>query len=178
VFTLYFAVVEASPVADGMKDAFPNQITHGEYRMNALQQITRQSLWVVLSAMAILLSGCADMTLSNGSKVTLSGSQEVPPVTTAASGTGTITVSPDKSVSGSITTTGIAAIAAHIHEGAPGKNGPVIIPMVKTADNVWSVTAGAKLTDAQHESYRAGNLYVNVHSAAHKGGEIRGQLQP
>ena len=108
----------------------------------------------------------------------LSGKQEVPPVTTSASGNGTITVGPDRSVSGSITTTGVAVTAAHIHDGAPGKNGPVIIPLVKTSDNVWSVPAGAKLTVAQHESYRAGSLYVNVHSAANKAGEIRGQLKP
>lgn len=144
--------------------------------MYALKQVTRQSVWVVLSTVAVLLSGCADMGMSNADKVMLSGSQEVPPVTTSASGSGTITVAPDKSVSGSVTTTGVAATAAHIHNGPPGKNGPVIIPLVKTSDNVWSVPAGAKMTDAQHASYRAGELYVNVHSAANKGGEIRGQL--
>jgi len=146
--------------------------------MSALTQFTRPSLWAVLITVAILLPGCSDLTLSNGNEVRLSGTQEVPPVTTSASGNGTITVGPDKSVNGSITTTGVAATAAHIHDGAPGKNGPVIIPLVKTSENVWSVPAGAKFTDAQHESYRAGNFYVNVHSAANKGGEIRGQLQP
>ena len=146
--------------------------------MSALKQVTRQPLWVVLITIAILLPGCSDLTLSNGDEVMLSGQQEVPPVTTSASGNGTITVGPDKSVSGGITTSGVAATAAHIHDGAPGKNGPVIIPLVRTSENVWSVPAGARLTDAQHESYRAGNLYVNVHSAANKGGEIRGQLKP
>lgn len=146
--------------------------------MSALKQITRQPLWVILITVAVLLPGCSDLTLSNGDEVMLSGTQEIPSVTTSASGNGTITVRPDKSVSGSITTSGVAATAAHIHDGAPGRNGPVIIPLVRTSENVWSVPAGARLTDAQHESYRAGNLYVNVHSAAHKGGEIRGQLQP
>jgi len=146
--------------------------------MSALKQVTRQPLWVVLITIAILLPGCSDLTLSNGDEVMLSGQQEVPPVTTSASGNGTITVGPDKSVSGGITTSGVAATAAHIHDGAPGKNGPVIIPLVRISENVWSVPAGARLTDAQHESYRAGNLYVNVHSAANKGGEIRGQLRP
>jgi hypothetical protein len=111
-------------------------------------------------------------------KVTLSGDQEVPAVKTAASGSGTIVISSDKSVSGSITTTGIEATAAHIHEAGAGKNGPIIVPLTKTSDNTWSVTPGAKLTDAQYASYLAGNLYVNVHSAAHKGGEIRAQLNP
>ena len=145
--------------------------------MNAGKRIAWQSLRMVLTTIAILLSGCADMGLGNDNTVMLSGNQEVPPVTTSASGNGTITVGPDKSVSGSITTAGVAASAAHIHDGAPGRNGPVIIPLVRTSENIWSVPAGAKLTDAQHERYRAGNLYVNVQSAAHQGGEIRGQLQ-
>jgi hypothetical protein len=99
-------------------------------------------------------------------------------VKTEASGSGTITISADKSVKGSITTTGVVATAAHIHEAPAGKSGPVIIPLTKGADNTWSVAPGAKLTDAQYASYKAGNLYVNVHSAANKGGEIRGQLKP
>ena len=103
---------------------------------------------------------------------------EVPPVTTSATGSGTITINDDKSVSGSVTTSGVDGVAAHIHNGAPGKNGPVIVPMSKTADNTRSVGAGAKLTDAQYADFKAGNLYVNVHSAANKGGEIRGQLKP
>ena len=110
--------------------------------------------------------------------MTLSGDQEVPPVSTSASASGSIVVSPDTSVNGSITVSGMEPTAAHIHEGARGQNGPVIIPLTKTSDNAWSVREGAKLTDAQYKSYLAGNLYVNVHSAAHKGGEIRAQLNP
>ena len=146
--------------------------------MYALKQLARQSIWVILATVAALLSGCADMATSTNVQVTLSGSQEVPPVTTAASGSGTITVGADKSVSGSVTTAGVVGVAAHIHDGAAGKNGPVIIPLTKTSDNVWSVAAGAKLTDPQYENYKAGNLYVNVHSAANKGGEVRGQIKP
>ena len=147
--------------------------------MNALQQFKRQSLWIMLSMAAVLVVGCADMKMGGGGKVTLSGSEEVPAVTTSASGSGTITINADKTVSGSVTTTGIAAVAAHIHEAPAGKNGPVIVPLAKSADgNTWSVAAGARLTDAQYDSYKAGNLYVNVHSAAHKGGELRGQLKP
>ena len=135
----------------------------------------------LLASIAFLLAaGCADMghRMSGGSHITLSGAEEVPPVTTNAKGDGTITIRSDKSVSGSVTTTGVAGLAAHIHEGPRGKNGPVIVPLVKTSDNVWSVPAGAKLTDDQYASFKAGNLYVNVHSAANKGGEIRGQISP
>ena len=111
-------------------------------------------------------------------KIDLTGSQETPPVTTSASGTGTIAVSADKSVSGSVNTTAIDGTMAHIHVGAPGKSGPPIITLTKSADGVWTVPAGSKLTDEQYASFKTGNLYVNVHSAAHQPGEIRGQLKP
>jgi hypothetical protein len=111
-------------------------------------------------------------------QVSLTGAQEVPPVTTAGTGQGFITVGPDKSVSGSVTTVGVEGTMAHIHLAAAGQNGPVIVPMAKTAENVWSIPAGATLTDPQYQSFKDGNLYINVHSAANKAGEIRGQLKP
>lgn len=146
--------------------------------MNAGTQTRKTLLWAALATVTALVLGCSTMGGDGGIKVTLSGNQEVPPVATSASGGGTIVIGADKSVSGSVTTTGIAAVAAHIHVGAAGKNGPVIVPLKKSGDNVWMVPEGSKLTDAQYASYKAGDLYVNVHSAAHKGGEIRGQLKP
>ena len=110
--------------------------------------------------------------------VSLTGDQEVPAVTSAAKGMGKITIGDDKSVTGSIKTTGITGMAAHIHEAPAGKNGPPIITLEKKGDGEWAVPAGSKLTDAQYESFKAGNLYVNVHSPEHKGGEIRTQLKP
>ena len=137
---------------------------------------TRLLLSMVFVSM-LVAGGCARMERpGDGHRVVLQGAQEVPPVSTTASGTGIIKIGPDRSVSGSITTSGINATAAHIHEGATGTNGPVIVPLTKTSDNVWSVPAGAKLTEAQYAGHVARNLYVNVHSAAHPGGEIRGQI--
>jgi CHRD domain len=144
-------------------------------------------------AVALVVAGCGSMGGDGGDKggaqrseapakgqavkVTLSGDKEVPPVQTKATGSGTITVAQDKSVSGSVTTSGVEGTAGHIHDGAAGKNGPVIIPLTKDG-NTWSVPAGSKLTDEQYKNFQAGNLYVNVHSAANKNGEIRGQLSP
>jgi hypothetical protein len=108
----------------------------------------------------------------------LTGSEETPPVTTAATANGTITIGADKSVTGSLKAVGIDGTVAHIHLGAPGVAGPPIITLVKGADGLWSVPAGSTLTDEQYASFKAGNLYVNVHSTAHPPGEIRGQLKP
>lgn len=136
----------------------------------------------LLSVAAFVLVGIAG-SLSPALKaeplsVTLTGAQEVPPVKTLATATSSIAVAPDRSVSGSIDTTGIEGTMAHIHMGALGVNGPVIVKLEKSSDTRWSVPAGTKLTQMQYESYRAGDLYVNVHSAAHPGGEIRLQLTP
>ena len=146
--------------------------------MNALPLSNRPRLLGIVAAAVLSLAAYSSAAVAEQIKVTLSGAQEVPPVKTAASGAGTITINADKTVSGSITTTGVAATMAHIHNGDAGKNGPVIIPLTKSGDHSWSVPAGAKLTDTQYEAYKAGGLYVNVHSAEHKGGEIRGQLKP
>ena len=155
--------------------------------MHALQRVVRRSLWLSsVTVAALLAAGCAQESAQqqmasaapSGSNVMLSGNQEVPPVGTAATGSGLITVLMDRSVSGSVTTSGVAGSAAHIHLAAPGQNGPVIVPLNKTGDNVWSVPPAIRLNDAQYEAYRLGNLYVNVHSAANPGGEIRGQIKP
>lgn len=130
---------------------------------------------------SIVLAGLAtggSIAMAAQNKVMLSGSQEVPAVTTSAKGEGTITVNSDKTVSGSVMTSGVDGTMAHIHQAAAGKNGPIIIPLEKKGNNEWMVPANAKLTDEQYKAYEAGDLYVNVHSDAHKGGEIRDQLKP
>ena len=111
-------------------------------------------------------------------KLNLTGSEETPPVTTSASATGTIKIAKDKSVSGTIRTSGVDGTAAHIHVGAPGQSGPPIITLIKGGDGKWTVPPGSKLTDEQYASFKSGNLYVNVHSAEHQSGEIRAQLKP
>jgi hypothetical protein len=124
-------------------------------------------------AMLALASGVA---FGKDYKITLSGANEVPPVTTQASGEGTITVGDDGAVSGSVMTKGVQGTAAHIHIGAAGKNGPVAVPLTKEGDT-YKVPPGTKLNADQMKAYKAGELYVNVHSAANKDGEVRGQIK-
>jgi hypothetical protein len=133
-------------------------------------------------AIAVLgLAACGTMSSMMGggttSRVHLTGAEEVPPVSTSAMGDGSFTVGSDGAVKGSVSTTGVQGTAAHIHQGAKGQNGPVIVPLTKNGDT-YTAPDGAKLNEAQISAYKAGNLYVNVHSAANKGGEIRAQLQP
>ena len=147
-----------------------------------------RTMWTAGTVLAavLALSGCAKMEgvekkmEASGAKtlMVLSGAQEVPPVNTQASGRSSITVVGDKVITGQVETSNLNATAAHIHEGASGQNGPVIIPLVKTGANVWSVPGNTVLSSSQFDSYRSGNLYVNVHSAANPAGEIRGQLKP
>jgi hypothetical protein len=137
---------------------------------------------VTLRSSIVFLAACALVVLigspqSWAGDIKLSGAEEVPAVSTSASGSGMINVADDHSVSGSVMTTGIQGTAAHIHMAAAGQNGPVIVPLKKDGDK-YSVPEGSKLTDQQYEAYKAGNTYVNVHSAANPGGEIRAQLKP
>jgi hypothetical protein len=146
-----------------------------------MNTILGKSRWASAAAVAgavAILASCASMSpMMGGQKVALSGANEVPPVTTSASGTGTVTIKDDRSVSASITVTGMTATAAHIHEAAANANGPVIVPFTKTGDNTFVAPEGAKLSESQYASYKAGNLYVNVHSAKNPPGEVRAQLK-
>ena len=138
---------------------------------------------VLAAVAAALAAGCAtDHPRSapapdGGDKISLTGAHEVPPVGTGASGSGTFWVAADCSVKGGVGVKGMAATAAHIHVGAPGANGPVAIGLTKTEDNAFAVPKDAKLNESQCASYRSGNTYVNVHSAAHPNGEVRAQLK-
>lgn len=154
--------------------------------MTAFEVGGRRSLWVGLSALA-LLAACS--TAPPHYKTALTGEKEVPPVNTAASGLSDISVRTGKCPSagsasdctllvGTVQTTWVNATAAHVHEGAVGQNGPAIVTLVKTGTDVWSVPLGTTLTDAQYQAYLDGRLYVNVHSDANKGGEVRAQLRP
>jgi hypothetical protein len=127
---------------------------------------------------AVLLAAGAGLASAATLHVRLRGSQETPPVKTMARGTGVIAVAADGTVSGKISTHGITGTMAHIHEGAPGQAGKPIIALAPGPHGTWMVPAGSKLSPDQYKEFLAGDLYINVHSSAHPGGEIRGQLKP
>jgi cysteine-rich repeat protein len=104
----------------------------------------------------------------------LDGAQEVPPVATAATGTATFVLNGDGTLGYSVTTTGLTGTAAHIHAGAVGVDGPILIPLAG-GPTVWS-GATAPLSPEDLARLKGGTLYVNVHTAANPGGEIRGQI--
>src|SRR4051794_33984235 len=95
------------------------------------RQLKSNALYVSL---AIALAGCAGMGGEGTHQLRLTGAEEVPAVTTSATASGEVKVDPDRSVSGSFNVQGGNMIAAHIHEGAAGQNGPVIIPLQKKSD--------------------------------------------
>jgi hypothetical protein len=157
--------------------------------MTSLHPVLSRSLWLGLGAAALLVAGCANTPKNTSGVTALSGTEEVPPVTTTATGTTDISARPSRcpttassnncpTVHGMVNTTGITATAAHIHQGAAGQNGPPIVTLVKTGPNSWQVPHGTAITEAQYQAYWDGLLYVNVHSDANKGGEIRAQLKP
>jgi CHRD domain len=136
---------------------------------------------LLLASAALALSACSSlpdwMPGSGAIRVNLSGAEEVPPLNVPGSGGGSFRVADDGTITGSVTTRDVQGTMAHIHRGAKGTNGPVIVPLDKNGDT-YTVPAGRKLTPAQLDDLKKGNLYVNVHTARNKGGEVRGQLQP
>lgn len=107
----------------------------------------------------------------------LRGANEVPPTPSTSVGGAQVLVNPNGTISltGQYQPFGTAAIAAHVHRGAAGVNGPVVFGLT-FAGGVLTGTYSP--TTADLVDLRAGNWYVNVHSTAFGGGEIRGQLTP
>jgi len=111
-------------------------------------------------------------------KAELSGAQEVPPTTSQGKGNAEITFdTASKQLSWTVNYSGLSGppTAAHFHGPAEaGKNAGVAVPIPNQATS--PVTGSHTLTDAQASDLLAGRYYVNVHTAASPGGEIRGQV--
>lgn len=110
---------------------------------------------------------------------TMNGAQEVPPKQTQGTGEALATLdTTSKQLSYTVTWEGLSgpATAAHFHgPAAPGANAGVLVP-IGGKSPTSPVHGSATLTDAQVQDLEAGKVYVNVHTAANPGGEIRGQM--
>ena len=111
-------------------------------------------------------------------KATLDGASEVPAVSTAGKGTADIDYdAATKKLSWKLTYSGLSgpATAAHFHGPAgPADKAGVAVPISNPGTS--PVEGSAVLTDAQAADLTAGKYYVNIHTAANPGGEIRGQV--
>ncbi len=111
-------------------------------------------------------------------KATLDGASEVPANTSAGKGTADIDYdAASKKLTWKLTYSGLSgpATAAHFHGPAEaGKNAGVAVAIPGATAS--PAEGSATLTDAQAADLVAGKYYVNVHTAANPGGEIRGQV--
>jgi hypothetical protein len=139
--------------------------------------VNRQILRGGIAAVALLAASAA-FAQEMKMKADLTGAQEVPPVTTQGKGSAEVNFDPaSKKLSWTVTYSGLSGppTAAHFHGPAEaGKNAGVAVPIPNQANS--PVTGSATLTDAQAADLQAGRYYVNIHTAANPGGEIRGQV--
>lgn len=134
--------------------------------------------WIASAAVVAMMAGACS-TMESAPKTPSYTATLVPGagITSTGKGAGTFTYDPATHVlSYNVTYEGLTgpAVAAHIHGPAgPGENAPPVVPFANAAS---PITGTATLTDAQAADLAAGKWYVNVHTAANKGGEIRGQI--
>jgi len=145
-----------------------------------MASIKRRALWTMAAAAAFLFaahSGAFAQGMATKLSATLDAKSEVPPTTSAGTGKATMTLDKGtKMLSWEISYSGLSgpATAAHFHgPAAAGANAGVEVP-ITVSDS--PMKGSATLTDAQMADFLAGKIYINIHTAANKGGEIRGQV--
>jgi hypothetical protein len=130
-----------------------------------------------------------------GFNVQLSGSEEVPPVDTQATGSAEFKAPHFDNIGYSVNVSNIDKVtAAHIHSGKTGENGPIVVTLFKTespsSESMNGILTSGNITNADLEGSMAGKTlidlnkamelgetYVNVHTEEHPNGEIRGQIK-
>src|SRR5262249_29446452 len=146
----------------------------GGSTMNGLRGVVKHSLWLGGGA-AVLLAVCLAGPAA-ADPISLSGSNEVPPVNTQANGIADISIvqhngpaptsaSNCPTALGPVSVGGMTPTAAHVHRAAAGQNGPVVVPLTQRADNpnIFYVLPGTTVSQDIYEAWWNGQLYVNVH---------------
>jgi hypothetical protein len=141
---------------------------------------------IVVAIAGVGLAACQQQGAMAAKTVTykahLTAKDEVPPNASAATGDGTFVFNPaTKQLTWSVTFSGLSgpALASHIHgPAAAGANAGVLIMFETPNAPAGKIEGGTFLVTEQVNDLQAGKYYVNIHTAANKGGEIRGQLMP
>lgn len=127
-----------------------------------------------------LVRGQLNTNVTLAADINLTGANEVPPVTTTATGKATIRVTSDRKVYSIVTVTNVEPgdqmTQAHIHVGAPGENGPILVPLV-TSPAEFGVPKTISVDEATYNSLMTNRLYVNAHSTLFPQGKVRGQIK-
>ena len=126
------------------------------------------------------MRGQMDKNITFAANVEMTGNNEVPPVNTTATGTAYLRLTDGDTLFSKVVVndleSGDTLIAAHVHPGAAGVNGSVLIPLCGgTAD--FGVTKKIPLTSAMVSSLLTDEVYVNAHTTSHPSGIIRGQIR-
>ena len=138
---------------------------------------------IALAAAAIAgvfaIAGCGSMASATPGDMsaTLSGASEVPPTSSPGTGMATVNLS-GNSLTWTVTYSGLTGPvkAGHFHGPAEaGSNAGVVLPFTGSLES--PVKGSATLTDAQIADLKAGKWYINLHTAANPGGEVRGQVK-
>jgi len=149
-------------------------------------RIQKQGLGLAAAGLMLTLASCGSGDDESSSQqltenqvafsVAASSAQEIPPNGSTASATGDLILDQiTGELSGSITTDGIEATLAHIHQAFAGSNGEVIIGLNIDGSTI-SVPESTILAADQMEAMLNGSYYVNIHSVAYPAGEIRSQI--
>jgi hypothetical protein len=170
---------------------------HQKYEMSSSKYVCASLLAVAISLSVFVTLSVFDQAYAAKYpyKAQLSGKNEVPPTQSKATGEAEFTKVANATMKYRVNVTGISnATGAHIHIGKAGANGDVVVdllnnPQSKDKDTAYgsiirgNVTASilkgpmqGKTLDDLAAAMESGDAYVNVHTAQHKDGEIRGQL--
>jgi hypothetical protein len=157
---------------------------------------TRHGLTLAVAALFVAITACGDDDDTTEPvtdfQATLTGGEEVPAVTTTASGSATLSIEGEEIVYRVEVTDLENVLISHIHIAPPGENGDVRMNLCNSAETPACLSGGTGVLvegsngltqggitfDSLVSAIRAGNAYVNVHTTQHTDGEIRGQIEP